>query len=72
MTTFARIVAVAVGASIFAGLVWLIREKLAPPPIAADILFILSLFFSIIAGALFGEHFLNFLKRRDKNTWRDR
>jgi len=66
MTTFARIVAVAVGAGIFAGFLWLIWEKLAPSQIAADVLSVVSLFFSIVAGALFGEHFLNFLKRRDR------
>ena len=73
MITLARIAAIAVGAAIFGGLMWLIWEKLAPPKVAAEILSILSLFFSLVAGALFGEHFLRFLKlRREKNDLRDR
>ena len=66
MTTFARIVAVAVGAGIFAVFLWLIWEKLVPSQIAAAILSVVSLFFSVVAGALFGEHFLIFLKKKDR------
>jgi hypothetical protein len=72
MITFVRILAIAVGAGIYVGSLWLIWKELAPPKFAGVLLSILSLFFSIVAGGLFGEHFCNFLNRRHKNAQRDR
>ena len=66
MITFIRIIAVAVGASFYVGFLWLIWKKLAPPVYAGVLLSVVSLFFSIVAGGLFGEHFCNFLNRRDR------
>jgi hypothetical protein len=43
---------------------WLIWEKFALTQMAGAILSILSLILSIVAGALFAEHFLKFLKRQ--------
>jgi hypothetical protein len=64
MIALARIAGIAVGVAIFGGLMWLIWEKLAPPKMAAYILSVLSLYLSLVAGALCGEHFLRFLRIR--------
>ena len=68
MITFIRILAVAVGAGLYVGSLWLIWEEFAPPHLAGVLLSILSLFVCIVAGGLFGEHFCNFINRRHKKT----
>jgi hypothetical protein len=63
----------AMGLAIFGGLMWLIWEESAAPQNPAITMSLLSLFLSVIAGALFRERFLRFLKmRHGKNSLRDR
>lgn len=66
MILFARIVAVAFGLCVFIALLWLIWAKLAWNIGADYILSLLALFFSVVLGAVFGEHFLNFLLRNKR------
>jgi hypothetical protein len=66
MLIIARITAIAVGISFFIILLWLIWDKLAPTVIAGIILSVLAFLLSTLIGALFGEHFSNFLRRNLK------